>query len=184
MTVGVRPVGPSHSRIAHFFRCAARAFSLTGPSDGADSCEMRILVAFIVVALAGCGGSDHTDPLIGSWALTVNSCAVGFTFAAPAAYEYDLICPTPSGALGMESELGTYKTDANRIVFSVDKTTCAGSTKGYYVEYGLSGTDRLSIIYTDGVEVLQRTTPMGTGLATFGCWTMGSFTSMPLAPLP
>jgi hypothetical protein len=64
----------------------------------------------------------------------------------------------------------------------VDRTTCAGDPAAYFLEYSFPAPGRLSLTFGNGLEVLEKTTPTGTGAATFGCWKMGTFTPAPLAP--
>lgn len=153
---------------------------------------MKTLATIGVLVLVGCGASQESggpailpppDPLLGTWALTSGSCVVGHTFATGAQYETDLICQTASGSFGLQAEIGSYTATASRITFTVLKDTCAPAAKGYYVDYTLQP-GRLSLVYSDGIEVLAPITPSGTSIGSFGCWSMGVFTPGQLVPVP
>ena len=143
-----------------------------------------------VLAVIGCGGipgaggmTHPPDPLLGTWALSSGSCIVAKTFTADGQYENDFICQTATGGIGLDAEVGAYSATASRITFAAAQATCPGVTKIYYVDYSIQG-GRLSLVFLDGVEALAPYTPSGAGAATFGCWSMGTFTPGPLAPVP
>jgi hypothetical protein len=154
--------------------------------EGATLCRMRAFLMAMVV-LAGCGGSGGANDaaeLPGTWAVGVGSCDIGMTFASGMTYEHDIVCVLPNGASsGLQTEIGTYSATGTRLTFLVAKATCPAAQKNYYVDYSIDG-GRLVLIYSDGVEVMERFSPSGTALAAFGCYdSSGTFTPGPLAPL-
>lgn len=134
------------------------------------------------------GGNPPVVPpaeaLSGTWAVASGSCAIGLTFASGMTYEHDVVCTLSSGASsGLQTEIGTYSATSSRLTFLAAKSTCAGTAKNYYLDYFVDG-DRISLVYADGVEIMQRFSPSGTALETFGCYdSTGGFNPGPLAPL-
>lgn len=146
---------------------------------------MRRLCLAAVLATLGCGGCGGGDPLVGTWALQLNSsCVVGYTFDDAHAYEIALICSLTSGGNGFQAEIGTYSKDAARLNFSIEKATCSGKPTPYYVDYSIQSGPQLYMTFADGVEVLTPFDPSGAAAATFGCFMADGFHAGPLAAVP
>lgn len=145
------------------------------------------------MVLVGCGGSGAgevvppPDPttalLVGNWISTVNaSCAVAFD-ATATDFVFAVICVNADLSANAQVQKGTYSLDGASLVLANSEATCVGTEAVDDETVSLSAT---SLVMTDSageIAYVRNTAPAGSQSVTYGCFSNGTFTASPLAPL-
>jgi len=154
----------------------------------------------LLALLVGCGGdgpADILDPgsgqspsaraLIGNWIAQLTSiCGVGLNFAADGSYSQNNVCVDSSSQFGadLETTVGSYTADSDKIYFSADKSTCSDQGKKTYLPYTLGPGSLTVTTDTTAIVLKPNTASGGVGAAaTLGCFRNGAFTPAPLVPI-
>lgn len=149
---------------------------------------MRMRLLLCLVCCVACAGSGDDEPpsaaeqLKGRWILPSSNgdpCAALLEFFDDATYEHDAVCELEGGALGVQTELGTYEATDNRVTFTPTHESCPAANSNIDdVAFGFLDDGRLRFVRPDGAVVYAPNKPQAKSanasnagaVIEYGCW--------------
>lgn len=144
---------------------------------------MKTLLVAAALVLVGCGGASGNDDLTGAWEAAVGtSCIIGFDAGPGPSYGFGVVCAGTGGALQVDTQRGSYVARNGTLTMNAARSTCTDTPKVSSSSYELAG-GQLTLQDSTTVIVLTRVATSGSAVGTFGCFSNGTFTPAPLAPI-
>jgi hypothetical protein len=153
----------------------------------------KALMGFLLLAAIGCGGSNDSEMIVGSWFVSAapnwasNVGSIGTTviidFTSDGHYSASKVQLASTTITDAQAEAGTYTVSGSMLTTVPEQWTCPYSDPSYTVSISFVGGD-LELNTSSGIVSLQKATvSVDQGVEpTYGCFFSSGFTEEPFGP--
>jgi hypothetical protein len=143
-----------------------------------------LLASNLLLACSSDSDGGTEERLEGQWTVDVGTNCVSGLNLDGSKYIAALACPLVDGTTGIETEIGSYTVNGNRIVAVGEQSSCPQHTPGGSYAFNLDG-DLLTLGHPSGSVTFRRRNDLmgGQGQNRYGCWENDVLTPQNITPL-